>query len=287
MDKQFVITKGELSTFAIEFSFRPDPDHGKGATVEESLSWGGMRIWVHGKNLCEHFEGSTVEDSVQWYLLSLMEWIVENWNPLFHEGKYPGNLYEAKDEGAWHVCNGMISLYAESYNPRQLEREESAWYEWRQRHALYSCRNGGLLPDLYIRRDRDQIELSWGEPFGHSVPALYRFRVAPATICLNPEHVANPLYEAVSEAIQYLFSKCPDSERLKTLHHDVQQIPLSSTDQQLAWMAGLQNGELRQSQWQSCQAYILSLSQKARNLVTPERHDTGLFLKGSCHVMPR
>jgi Zn-dependent peptidase ImmA (M78 family) len=49
-------------------------------------------------------------------------------------------------------------------------------------------------------------------------------------------------------------------------------------------MAGLQNGELRQSQWQSCKAYILSLSQKARNLVTPERHDTGLFLKGSCHA---
>lgn len=284
MDKQFVTRKGDPSTFAIEFSFQPDPDHGKGTTEEESLSWGGMRIWVRGKNLCEHFEGSTVEDSVQWYLLSLMEWIVENWNPLFHEGKYPGNLYEAKDEGAWHVCNGMISLYAESYNPRQLEREETAWYEWRQRHALYSCRNGGLLPDLYIRRDRDQIELSWGEPFGHSVPGLYRFRVAPATICLNPEHVATPLYEAVSEAIQYLFSKCPDSERLKTLHHDVQQIPLSSTDQQLAWMAGLQNGELRQSQWQSCKAYILSLSQKARNLVTPERHDTGLFLKGSCHA---
>ncbi len=283
MDKNFVITKGDVETFAIEFCFQPDPDHGKGAAIEESLSWGGVRIWVRGRNLCEHFEGSSVKASVNWYLIALMEWVAENWNPLFHEEKYPGSLSDA-EEGAWRVYNDMVSYYAESYEPQPLEYEETVWHEWWQRHGIYACRNGGLLPDLFIRRYRDQIELSWGEPFGHSVPDLYRFRVPPAAIYLDPEQVAVPLYEAVSESVQYLLAKAPDSERLKKVCHEVQNLPSSSTDQQLAWMAGLQKGKHRQAQWQSCKAYILSLSQKARNLVTPENHDTGLYLKGSCHA---
>ena len=43
---------GDTEQFGIRLSFQKDPDRGRGATVEQSLSWGSFQIWVEGQNLC-------------------------------------------------------------------------------------------------------------------------------------------------------------------------------------------------------------------------------------------
>ena len=42
---------GDTEEFGFRISFQQDPDHGRGATNEESLSWGSFQLWVEGQNL--------------------------------------------------------------------------------------------------------------------------------------------------------------------------------------------------------------------------------------------
>lgn len=277
------ISKGKHSVFAFEMRFMPDPDGGQGAQAEEALSWGELRIWVQGKNLCEHFDQSLVLDAIHWYLLPILEWFAHNWEPLFHEEKYPVSGFEAGDD-ALSTYRGLC-LSQPGYDDLELVREqEEDCYEWWHRHALHSYREGGLLPDIFIRRVRDQIEVSWGETDGHSIPDLFRFRAAPGSVCLEPEEVAVPLYAALCEAASYLRGQMPDSTRLLRLSQALEQIPTTDPDHRLAWMVGLEKPGSFQSRWQECKKQILSLSNKARELVTPDVHETGLILKGSCHA---
>ena len=41
------------------------------------------------ENLCAHREDGEQVDSVHWYLLPLIEWFADNWNPLLHEERLP------------------------------------------------------------------------------------------------------------------------------------------------------------------------------------------------------
>ena len=75
---------GDTSAFAIRIAFMDDPDEGQGASTDASLSWGAFQIWVNGWNLCAHLEEDERVESAHWYLLPLLEWFVDQWNPLLH-----------------------------------------------------------------------------------------------------------------------------------------------------------------------------------------------------------
>ena len=47
---------GDTRRFAIRLAFGPDPDEGRGADRDMSLSWGSFQLWVEGRNLCAHME---------------------------------------------------------------------------------------------------------------------------------------------------------------------------------------------------------------------------------------
>ena len=118
---------GDTGEFAPKLAFTRDPDDGRAADRDVSLSWGSFQIWVEGRNLCAHNEGGERSESVHWYLLPLMEWFVSRWNPLLHEERLP-----ASNEGdtAWE------SLRATRFPPHAIEEDdqkasswESAWHE--------------------------------------------------------------------------------------------------------------------------------------------------------------
>ncbi len=83
---------GDTDRFAFKIAFHGDPHEGDAATAEHCESWGAFQVWVHGKNLCSHVEEGESVESAHWYLISLLEWLAKNWDPLFHEERLPAML---------------------------------------------------------------------------------------------------------------------------------------------------------------------------------------------------
>ena len=159
MARQREIMVGSRDRFAVKIAFQTDPDRGRAATREYSISWGAIEVWANGHNLCRHVEQGESIDAAHWYLLPILRWLASNWDFLLHEERLPGRN-AARD--AW------ISMQRTAEPPPVLpedaaEQWEIGWHNWWERHALQAAREGGLVPNLFVRRWRDLIELSWGD----------------------------------------------------------------------------------------------------------------------------
>lgn len=218
-------TYGDKKRFAFEYRFLPDPHSGQGAQLAESASWGAFRLWHRGFNLCEHRADGILHDHVAWYLLPLLQWLAENWDPLFHEHRFPEAI-QAKN--ARHGYMKAVKATLGDPDP-VVEARAVAWQSWWQRHSLRACREGGLFPDLFVRRVMDYVELSWGNQELPGTPAGFYFTVpAWATFSPVPE-IADPLYKGLRAAIGELsrsVGNLPEvaalNEYLRTLENNSQ-----------------------------------------------------------------
>jgi Zn-dependent peptidase ImmA (M78 family) len=227
---------GDPNQFALWLEFVPNLDAGF-ATPEEDLSWGRFQIWAGGKNLCEHVDRNEVRKAAEWYLLPLLEWLTESWDYLLHEQRPP--VWNA-GETAW------LSL-AETNRPERFERAgvwdaaaDAAHTRWTSYHSLRACRQGGLFPDVVVRRLRDEVEFSWGETPIAGAPDGFRFLHGSGTARVSPEIVAGPLFEVLRQAVEALAEEQPQSERLQALRKHV--AALTNGDRQInrtALLAGL------------------------------------------------
>ena len=259
-----------------------DPDDGAGATREMTASWGAFQIWVRGQNLCAHTEEGETVTSVHWYLLPMLEWIAENWQPLLHEEKLP--VRNAADDAS-------EALYCTALPPVSMAEDaacswETNWYAWRSRHALEACREGGLFPDVVFRRFRDRVEVSWGEAQLAGAPQDFKFLSSRGVDRLAPNDVAVPLFGVLRAAVQFLADELPASVQLKTLIRRVETIRLASTestDERLAWMVGLgQTWSEMQKDWKLLKRNLSKIPNAANALWGDLRGD--LVAEGSCQI---
>ena len=216
---------------------RPEPDDAF-ATAEEALSWGSLEWWVNGQNLCAHYEGTTLVPTVSWYLLPFFEWLAENWDYLFHEQRPPVHF---EGFNGWESLQGTSQPYrfARLSEADVLAAEEEN-YSWSSRHRLWSSRDGGLFPDVVMRRDRDKIEVSWGSEPPIGAPADFQFVTTSGAVRLPPAEVARALYAVLREAAGTLRGLLRGSARLRKLEQRVKDLerPVHS-EKWLAIMAGL------------------------------------------------
>ena len=231
---------GDKSAFALKISFSPDPDEGHSIDSAETLSWGGFQIWVEGRNLCAHLEEGERIDSVHWYLLPLLEWLVGNWNPLLHEERPP---VRNEADSAWE-CLQLTRFPPLAVVEQSIESSawEDIWHSWWLRHSIRASRQGGLFPDIVLRRWRDQIEVSWGETGVMGSPEHFQFlESSRGSVRLPPELVAEALYDVLHHGTQYLFDLAPKVSRIKALRDRVVNLRLAkrNEDQRLMWLAGL------------------------------------------------
>ena len=216
---------GDTSVFALKMGFSHDPDDGRGIDPEVGISWGNFQIWIEGRNLCAHKEDDSQVESVHWYLLPLIEWLVHNWDSLLHEERLPA---QNEHETGWE------SLRSTRFPPPAIENDdekvsawESEWQRWWTRHALRSASEGGLFPDVVLRRFRDSVEISWGPARSAGMPDHFSFLESVQGVSrLAPRTVAEPLHEVLSNAGDYLLSLAPESPRIKKL---VRSLNLSSS----------------------------------------------------------
>jgi Zn-dependent peptidase ImmA (M78 family) len=235
---------GSTDRFAVRMSLLTDPDRGRGADEETSLSWGAIQLWIEGQNVCAHVDQSETLTSVHWYLLPFLEWLTDSWDPLFHEERLP--IKNSGDDAA-------SALFETRFAPRLADdvesfRWEEGWYEWYQRHSLRAARDGGLFPNVYIRRFRDRIELSWDEEPLPGALDDFSFLASRGMARLKPRDVTGPLHQVAEAAVRQLLEWMPESSRYQHLLERLEALASSSRkEQRVAWLAGLRVWSPRQN----------------------------------------
>ena len=224
-------TFGDKTRFAFEYRFLPDPHHGQAIRPAESASWGAFRIWHRNENLCEHRAQGVLHDCATWYLLPLLQWLAENWNPLFHEQRFPEGV-QARSARQGYMKAVKATL---GDSDPVVEARAVAWQAWWQRHSLRACREGGLFPDLFIRRVLDYVELSWGNQELPGTPAGFYFTVpASATYSPLPE-IAEPLHQALQFAVHELEQAAGHLPEVTALGTRLESLPTDLPEDRYRW----------------------------------------------------
>ena len=271
---------GDTEQFGIRLSFQKDPDGGRGSTLEESLSWGSFQLWVEGQNLCAHREEGEYIESVHWYLLPLLKWITSQWDPLLHEERLP-----ARNAGQ----DSWSSLRATRFPPyglgeQQQESWEEEWQSWWQRHGLHSCRSGGLFPDVFIRRWRDLVEVSWGHSTVAGAPAHFRFLSPNGFARIQPERIAEPLYDVIKSATDYLIGRDPESQILEDIREEIEAIRHTNRNRRLALLAGIgEHYEARIDGWNRVRSFFPAVSERIAACLFGS-NGSPLVLTGTCQA---
>jgi hypothetical protein len=232
----WVMQAGDPTGFAFKLAFLRNP-HGDDdrASIEERESWGSFSVWVQGENLCSHIEQGETLDSAHWYMISLIEWLVDNWDALLHEERLPlSNVGLSAAESLSLTKRPPISL-------KEVDEFEwlDVWSTWWGRHSFRASREGGLFPDLYLRRYRDSIEVSTGAESLPGIPEDHIFLTPNRVYRVDPPMVAESFYTVLNGAVKELRRRIPESSRLERLDLKVADlISVQRKTSRMAWLAG-------------------------------------------------
>jgi Zn-dependent peptidase ImmA (M78 family) len=274
---------GDPTAFAFRLAFLPNP-HGTDdrATADERESWGSFTVWARGENLCAHVEQGEVLDSAHWYMLPLMEWLADNWDPLLHEERLP-----LSNAGA----SAAQSLSQTRLPPVSLKEVDDfewldTWSAWWARHSIRSARDGGLFPDLFLRRYRDSLEVSTGAEPLPGIPSECAFLTPNRSYLVDPLAAAEAMFQVLSASAQELHRRLPQSKRVETLALKVEDLtsPARKTGR-MAWLAGL--GDDIETYSQVARAVDETLSAvdtKVRQEITGPRRSSPLLVDGSAYA---
>lgn len=228
---------GNTSEFALDLALVDDPDPVEFLDEDVRASWGTISIWAGGANLCSLNGRTWSEDGSHWYLLGLTEWFVDQWVPLLHEERLP--LVNSSDDAARGAVRGARAAEIAAIVSDDYDSAES-WQDWKYRHSLRSAEPEALLPDLYLRRFGDNLELSVGAAPLPGADTGARFpRVA--TIRIPVVSAALVIHGALSNLIGELCRRIPDSERLRTVREGLSALlaPKGDDAAALSWLAGI------------------------------------------------
>ena len=283
MAAQWERLAGDTNVFALRMAFAPDPDRGYGVGREISRSWGSFQIWVGGRNLCAHLEEGERMDSVHWYLLPLIEWFALNWNPLLHEERLPVR----NDDTAWTSLRGTrFPPLAVENDEKKASKWETTWQNWWARHAIRAASEGGLFPDVILRRVRDSVEVSWGPAPTEGMPQHFSFLESEKGAAkLPPRQVAEPLHDVMFSASEYLLALKPNAHRIEALRKALRMLK-SAADPgpRLMWLAGLGVDERSvRMGWQQARRSLAKIVEEPRRAML-DVPPSPLVIDGSCHA---
>jgi len=275
---------GDTSAFAVRLAFHPDPDDGKGADLATAASWGSIQVWVDGINLCSHLDQGETLQASHWYLLSALEWLAAEWNPLLHEERLPSH---SKTFGsAIDVAHAWPSLLLGDAASERALGDDARRFDWEQRHSLRSARNGGLFPDLRLRRLRDTIEVSWTNVALAGAGGV-EFVAQQGTSVQDSTQVGDALYQILSESVAQLRRELPHSDRISSLSARVAALRSDGlVEERTAWLAGLGETKARVvERWRSIVSQVKGFATPAAfaGSFVPSG-DGQLVLSGSCEA---
>ncbi len=200
----------------LEFMRDPEPNY---ATPEEAASWGRFQIWAGGRNLCLHYVDGVQYEHVTWRLLPLLEWLATDWDYILHEQRYPVRNEAGHAGQALRSLNSPMTFWQQDGWNSSAAKSVDAWV---RRHSLQTCRDGGLFPDVWLRRLGDKVEISWTAAAPAGAPRGFQFSNGDGFRLFAPHEVAAPLYAVLCQAAMSLRDALPHSTRLNALVRNVE-----------------------------------------------------------------
>ena len=176
---------GSPSRFHIRFQWLSDHEPNERLPASHGWSMGRLELTVANRNLMAHSVGDHRQDSLSWYFGPLFHWLAENWISLFHEEHFTWR--ERSYEASATACEQAMAA------PSGQESVEAA-QQWYFRHAISVAAVGGLLPDIFLRRFSDDIEISWTGVSSPFAPEGFTFISEPGRVYLSVGDVALPLW---------------------------------------------------------------------------------------------
>lgn len=231
---------GEPSSFAVRVAFHHDPDEGAAASPEMAASWGAFQIWVRDVNLCAHVDEGETLQYCHWYLLPLLEWLTENWDALLHEERHPTAVRPANTAAEVGSITSALSLGSTGSKDALVTQE--ACFAWQHRHALRTARGGGIFPDVYLRRFRNKVEVSWKASQLAGAEGV-GFTATEGVVRDDLRAVAGVLHDMIESASGWLHAQVPASQRCKSLVESVEALRQPNrSEERAAWLAGFGDG---------------------------------------------
>jgi Zn-dependent peptidase ImmA (M78 family) len=189
---------GRPDRFEIALRWRHDRERRAQRPLGYGWSMGDLRLTVAGQVITRHHRGDAPQTYVSWYLLPVLEWLAEHWPSLLHESEFAWP--EASSAPAAMTCNRALNQWISTRDDAGRARYKTI-HAWWARHALRAHSEGGLFPDLFLRRYLDQIEVSWSDNEPLFAPGGFRFIARAGTVYLPVADVATPLWDALNWAL--------------------------------------------------------------------------------------
>lgn len=220
---------GTPELFEVAVRWRGDSEPRSRRPKGYGWSIGDLRIVVGSRNVTSVRRGAANQPYVSWYLFPFLEWLASNWAALLHEEDFtwPNNT----SLPAAVACPNAIERWigTEDIQERNFYRNAQAWH---RRHGLRAAAEGGLFPDLYLRRYLDNIEVSWTGAPPPFAGETFSFVAEPGTAYLSVSAVAEPLWQLLNWARASAFMAAEeDQTALRAFSEQIAQLAKVSDDQ--------------------------------------------------------
>jgi Zn-dependent peptidase ImmA (M78 family) len=185
---------GDPSRFEIAVRWTRDSETRARRPASHGWSVGDLSITIANQVITRNRRGAALQAFASWYLSPIFDWLATNWAKLLHEEDFAWT--EKTGAPAVVACHLALDQWIAVSDEigRKIYGDVQAWY---RRHALRSAAEGGLFPDLFIRRFMDDIELSWSSESPLFAPDGFIFATEPGLARLAVSDVADPLWEAL------------------------------------------------------------------------------------------
>jgi len=275
--------RGDRSKFFFHLEFVPDPEVGC-VSDEEQATWGRFQIWADGRNLCAHYVDGVLQEYVTWYLLPVLEWVATEWDYLFHEQRFPYRNVSGSGGDALRKLNSPETFD----QPGGWDSDAASCVDnWARRHSILMHREGGLFPDIWLRRLGECIEVSWTADAPAGAPEGLQFCNGDGAVGLSPHDVAIPLFSVLSDAVSTLRMALPKSRRVRDLNNLIHRLTKKERRlSRLGILAGLgRDPSVWRTQWEQLVGDLRSKYRRKTNLIkelfAPAGAET-LFVGGEC-----
>lgn len=168
---------GDINVFSVKYEFTTSPFNDLGLLAD---SWGKFELWVNGRELCG-FSKNNQEQTYEWNLIYVVEWICENLPIIIQDEEFP---LPVKGNTTFELLTNSLDF--DSENDDEFDDWFSTKQDWEFKHSWFSSRGGSYLPQIYFRRNVNQIEISWNNESlynsGISFPYLIGVEYVPMQV---------------------------------------------------------------------------------------------------------
>ncbi|WP_437733537.1 hypothetical protein [Sorangium sp. So ce1335] len=199
---------GDRERFAISVSLGRDPHPIGDAAVDSS--WGGISLWIRGRCLTRSVstEGG-VCDEVRWNLVSIIRWFLDVGVRLVNEEPFPE---AATSDSVRDACDWINTTETPLVTLSAAEEDE--WFlrrsDWRQHHSLRRAAVDVALPNVFVRRLGDFVEVSWDNETWAAPKSGLSFVEQRGTEIVPSSTVALQLSSALVDVTRALADRHPD-----------------------------------------------------------------------------